>query len=100
MKDLGILKYFLGIEVARSSEGIYLCQQKYALDIIAECGLLGGRPIGFPMEPNHKLGESTSESLADDERYRCLVGLLLYLSYTRPDLAYLTRGSPIGRVVL
>ncbi|GAA0156439.1 transmembrane signal receptor [Lithospermum erythrorhizon] len=63
MKDLGVLKYFLGIEVARSSEGIYLCQRKYVLDIIAEYGLLGERPAGFPMEPNHKLGESTSTLL-------------------------------------
>ncbi|GAA0139231.1 hypothetical protein LIER_32388 [Lithospermum erythrorhizon] len=87
-RDLGVLKYFLGIKVAHSSEGLYLCQRKYALDIIAECGLLGRRPVGFPMEPNHKLGESTNEVLANSEQYMQLVGRLLYLSYTRPDPAY------------
>lgn len=43
MKDLGSLKYFLGIEVARNSEGIYLCQRKYTLDIITEAGMLGAK---------------------------------------------------------
>ena len=88
MKDLGVLKYFLGIEVARSVEGISLCQRKYALDIIVECGLLGSKPAGFPMEPNHKLAESTSPPFADGEAYRRLIGRLIYLSFTRPDLGY------------
>ncbi|GAA0159230.1 hypothetical protein LIER_16056 [Lithospermum erythrorhizon] len=56
--------------------------------VVAECGLLGGRPAGFPMVPNHKLGKSTNEYLADGEQYCRLVGRFLYLSYTRPDLAY------------
>ena len=70
MKDLGALKYFLGIEVAQGPEGISLCQRKYTLDIITECGLLGSRPASFPMEPNHKLAESNSSPLVDGERYR------------------------------
>ena len=49
-KDLGILKYFLGVEVARSSAGISLCQHNYALDIIAKAGLLGAKPSNVPIE--------------------------------------------------
>ncbi|GAA0162013.1 hypothetical protein LIER_18204 [Lithospermum erythrorhizon] len=45
MKDLGILKYFLGVRVARSQEGIFLSQRKYILDIISEVGLLGAKPL-------------------------------------------------------
>ena len=53
MKDLGFLKYFLGIEVARSATGFYLCQRKYATDIVTEMGLLGCKPAGSPMDQNH-----------------------------------------------
>lgn len=49
MKDLGQLKYFLGVEVARSVEGIFLCQWKYALDIVVDPDLLGARLDCFMM---------------------------------------------------
>lgn len=55
MKDLGTLKYFLGIEVAHGLEGIFLCQRKYALDIVTEVDLLGAKPAVSLMEQNHRL---------------------------------------------
>ena len=56
-KDLGKLRYFLGIEVARSKEGISLSQRKYVLDILEETGLIGSKPVETPMDPNVKLYE-------------------------------------------
>lgn len=60
MKDLGIAKYFLGIEIARSPTGIYLCQRKYALDIVTETGLLGCKPAGSPIDQNQACFDSES----------------------------------------
>ncbi|GAA0171560.1 transmembrane signal receptor [Lithospermum erythrorhizon] len=88
MNDLRVLQYFLGVEVAHKQEGIFLIQRKYALDIISEAGLLSSKPVGFPMEQNQKLASSTSALLKDSERYRRLVGRLLYLSFLRPDLSF------------
>lgn len=88
MKDLGKLKYFLDIEVARSKEGIFLSQRKYALDIVAETGLLGSKPATIPIEPNYKLALVDGPSLPKPESYRQLVGRLIYLTFTRPELSY------------
>ncbi|GAA0158722.1 transmembrane signal receptor [Lithospermum erythrorhizon] len=83
MKDLGVLKYFLGVEVARSQEGIFLSQRKYALDIISKTSLLGSKPVGFPMEQNQKMASSTSALLKDSERYRRLVAALRVVKYLK-----------------
>lgn len=88
MKDLGILKYFLGLEVARNADGIYLCQRKYCFDIITEAGLLGCSPAGSPIDQNQQLALVTSPDLPDPTAYRRLVGRLVYLKATRPDLSF------------
>lgn len=69
MKDLEALNYFLGIEVSRGSDGIYLCQRKYDLDITAEIRLLGGKPVSVPIEQNHHLAVSSAPLMSNPESY-------------------------------
>ncbi|XP_019087412.1 PREDICTED: uncharacterized protein LOC109127282 [Camelina sativa] len=88
MKDLGHAKYFLGLEIARSPEGFYLCQRKYAIDIVTEAGLLGCKPAGSPIDQNHGLALPDGPVLSNPVAYRRLVGRLVYLASTRPDLSY------------
>ncbi|CAH9102795.1 unnamed protein product [Cuscuta europaea] len=88
MKSLGPLKYFLGIEVARSSEGIFISQQKYITDLLNETGKSACRPVNAPMDPNRKLGLATDEPKVDSSMYQRLCGKFIYLSHTRPGIAY------------
>ncbi|KAK2991896.1 hypothetical protein RJ640_011585 [Escallonia rubra] len=88
IKDLGKLKYFLGIEVARSTSGVSLSQRKYVLDILSESGLLGSKPSSTPMDQQHKLTPDAGSICSDPGQYRRLVGRLLYLTITRPDISY------------
>lgn len=88
MKDLGLLKYFLGIEVARGRDGIFLSQRKYCLDIIEECGLSGARPVETPLVHNHKLLSSTSPPFEFPKQYRRLIGRMVYLTHTKPEISY------------
>ena len=82
MKNLGGLKYFLGIEVARSKRGIFLSQRKYILDLLTKVGLLNCKPTETPIIPNHKLGEYPNQVPTDKGRYQRLVGKLIYFSHT------------------
>ncbi|KAK3029571.1 hypothetical protein RJ639_038460 [Escallonia herrerae] len=88
MKDLGPLKYFLGIEVSRSKKGIFLSQRKYALDLLRETGMLACQQVDTPVEEGLKLRIESNQVPVDKGRYQRLVGRLMYLAHTRPDLAY------------
>ncbi|WVZ24536.1 hypothetical protein V8G54_003080 [Vigna mungo] len=88
IKTLGRLKYFLGIEVAHSKKGIFISQQKYITDLLKETGKTGCRPASTPVDPNIKLGSMEEDVVVDKEMYQRLVGRLIYLSHTRPDIAF------------
>ena len=86
-KDLGILKYFLGIEVKRSKRVIFFSQRKYVLDLLSKTGKLGVKPYSSPMAPGVHLTRE-GETFEDPERYRRLLRKLNYLTVTDPDTAY------------
>ncbi|KAA0036962.1 Cysteine-rich RLK (RECEPTOR-like protein kinase) 8 [Cucumis melo var. makuwa] len=90
IKDLGNLKYFLEMEVARSKEGIFVSKRKYTLDLLTETGMLGCCPADTPIEFNCKLENSDDQVPVDKKQYQRLVGKLIYLSHTRPDIFFAT----------
>jgi len=87
VKDLGYLHYFLGIEVAYGAQGIYLSQRKYVLDLLKETSMLNCKPVTTPIEYNHRILADSGDPV-DKHQYQRLVGRLIYLSHTRPDIAY------------
>jgi hypothetical protein len=88
MKDLGSLTYFLGLEVHRGPSGISLNQHKYASDLVATAGLQEAPSVDTPMELHVKLRKEEGDLLADPSLYRKLVGSLVYLTITRPDVSF------------
>lgn len=88
LKDLGNLKYFLGIEIARADAGIVLSQRHYTLQLLDDTGFLACKPTPLPMDNNHHLTATDGDPLPDPYQYRRLVGRLLYLTISRPDITY------------
>lgn len=94
IKDLGIVKYFLGMEFIRSAEGIFVSQTKYAMDILRDAGMMNCTPVTTPFPAGLKFtanDKDTTPLLSNADQYRRMVGRLLYLNYTRPDITYVVQ---------
>ncbi|KAM1666352.1 hypothetical protein ACFX14_045629 [Malus domestica] len=86
VKDMGPLHYFLGLEVQRNSEGLFMHQSKYSLDLLHKANMAGAKPCVTPLGTT-KLDHS-GPLLSNPTEYRSLVGGLQYLTWTRPDLSF------------
>jgi hypothetical protein len=88
MSDLGLLSYYLGMEVKQKPGEITIYQRAYATKIVEQCGMTGCNPIDTPMDQNSKLLPGRPDLAKDITRFRSIVGSLRYLVNTRPDIAY------------
>ncbi|KMT04001.1 hypothetical protein BVRB_8g187060 [Beta vulgaris subsp. vulgaris] len=88
MTDLGAMKYFLGMQVKQSPGKIFLSQEKYADDLLKKFNMSECKPLATPMALNEKLSKNDGKEKVDASIYRSLVGSLIYLIHTRPDIAH------------
>ncbi|KAK1642839.1 hypothetical protein QYE76_060644 [Lolium multiflorum] len=90
LKDLGDLRYFLGIEVTPVSHGLVLNQAKYAQDLLTRVGMVNCQGMPTPLSSSEKISAHQGDPLGPDDssKYRSIVGALQYLTLTRPDISY------------
>jgi len=88
MTDLGKMRYFLGAEVTQDTRGIFISQQKYAKEILSRFGMEQCNMVCNPIVPGNRLSKDDSGKSVDATNFKQMVGCLMYLLATRPDLAY------------
>ena len=88
MKYLSPLNYFLGLEVSSYTYGYYLTQAKYSSDLISRASITDSKIVDTPIEYNCRLNSHDGEPLSNATLYRQLVGSLIYLTVTCPDISY------------
>ena len=90
MTDLGLMSYFLDIEVSQRNEGIFISQKKYTKGLIKKFNMYGCKPVATSLITNEKLQKNDGTPEADASKYQSLIGSLLYLIATQLDIMYAT----------
>ncbi|GKA58965.1 retrovirus-related pol polyprotein from transposon TNT 1-94 [Tanacetum coccineum] len=88
MSMMGKISFFLGLQISQSPKGIFLNQSKYALESLKKYGMESSDPVDTPMVEKSKLDEDTQGKAVDPTHYRGMVGTLMYLTASRPDLTF------------
>ncbi|GJY77454.1 hypothetical protein Tco_0482570 [Tanacetum coccineum] len=88
MSMMGKISFFLGLQISQSPRGIFINQSKYALESLKKYGMKSSDPVDTPMVEKSKLDEDTQGKVVDPTHYRGMVGTLMYLTASRPDLTY------------
>ena len=88
MIDLGMVKYFLGIEVIQYEDGIFINQYKYANDVLKRFRMMNCKRVVTPIASGTKLSKEDYGSKVDPTLYKRLVGSLMYLTATRHDIMF------------
>jgi hypothetical protein len=91
LSDLGLLSFYLGIEVIQRNDGICLSQVAYTRKVLDKAGMHGRNPCHMLMEPRFKLSKISSAPPVDTTEYREIVGSLRYLVHIRPDISFVVR---------
>lgn len=90
MTNLGLMSYFLAMEITQNGNGIFVCQKKYANRLLKRFRMESCKAVTTPLVSNEKLTKEDGSGEADEKLYRSLIGNLLYLIATRPDIMFAT----------
>ncbi|GJZ34601.1 retrovirus-related pol polyprotein from transposon TNT 1-94 [Tanacetum coccineum] len=90
MSMMGEMTFFLGLQVNQSPRGIFINQSNYVLEILKKYGMESCDPVGTPMEIKDKLDLDQNGSPVDATKYRSMIGALMYLTSSRPDIVHAT----------
>jgi hypothetical protein len=88
MKDLGPLHHFLGVSVQHQIDGLFLTQRQFALDVLERASMVDCKPVSTPVDTQTKVSATSGPPVANPTQFRSLVGVLQYVTFTRPDIAY------------
>ncbi|GAA0167816.1 hypothetical protein LIER_22664 [Lithospermum erythrorhizon] len=88
MLDLGLMTYYLGIEVLQTSKWNFICQRRYTEEILKKYGMSESNPIVCPIVSGVKIDKDEGRNLIDKVYFKQIVGSLMYLIHTRPDLTF------------
>ena len=88
MTDLGLMSYFLGMEVKQSHEGVFICQKKYAREILQKFRMEDCKITSTPMNQKEKFSKDDGAEKFDEGQYRSLIGCLMYLIATRLNIMF------------